>query len=128
MASSGRGYRTLQIDGWEVLVGRSATDNDHLTFRVAAPRDLWMHVGGGTPGSHVVVRNPDGCEVPRSVVLRAAEVAAWYSKARGAPRVEVHACRVADVSKRRGAPTGQVEIRRYSRIKVVPTAPSEPDD
>jgi len=122
VASKGRPYRTVILDGWEVLVGRSAADNEHLTFRVAAPRDLWMHVGGGTPGSHLVIRNPDDADIPRDVVQRAAQLAAWYSKARAASRVEVHVCRAADVSKPRGAPRGQVEIRRFKRIKVVPSA------
>ena len=122
MASKGRPYRTVILDGWEVLVGRSAADNDYLTFRVAAPRDLWMHVGGGTPGSHLVIRNPDDADIPRDVVQRAAQLAAWYSKARAASRVEVHVCRAADVSKPRGAPRGQVEIRRFKRMKVAPSA------
>jgi predicted ribosome quality control (RQC) complex YloA/Tae2 family protein len=69
----------------------------------------------------VVVRNPTGGEVPRDVIERAGQLAAWYSKARGAPRVEVHTCRVADVSKSRGAPRGQVEIKRFKRIKVQPS-------
>jgi predicted ribosome quality control (RQC) complex YloA/Tae2 family protein len=127
MASKGRPYRTVNIDGWEVLVGRSAEDNDYLTFRVAEKRDLWMHVGGGTPGSHVVIKNPDGVDIPRDVVEQAASLAAWHSKARGAGRVEVHACRAADVSKPRGAPRGQVEIKRYKRLKVAP-APLDGDD
>lgn len=121
MSSKGRPYRTVDVDGYEVLVGRADEDNDYLTFRVADKQDLWLHVGGGTPGSHVVVRNPDGGEVPRETVAKAAQLAAWYSKARGAPKVEVHVCKVADVSKPRGAPSGQVEIRRFSRVKVEPS-------
>jgi predicted ribosome quality control (RQC) complex YloA/Tae2 family protein len=120
MPSKGRPYRTLVIDGWEVLVGRGARENDDLTFHVAEKRDLWLHVAGGTPGSHVVVRNPEHTEVPREVVEKAAQLAAWYSKARGAPRVEVHVCRVSDVRKPRGAPAGLVELARYDRIKVTP--------
>lgn len=120
MGSKGRPYRTVEVDGWTILVGRSSADNDHLTFRVAAPRDLWLHVAGGTAGSHVVVQNPDADEVPREVVERAAELAAWFSKARGAPRVEVHVCRAADVSKLRGAPAGQVQIKKFKRLKVQP--------
>ena len=121
MGSKGRPYRTVMIDGWEVLVGRGDEDNDHLTFEVGEPGDTWMHVGGGTPGSHVVIRNPDGAEVPRAVVEKAAQLAAWYSKARGSPRVEVHCCRLSDVKKARGAPAGEVEIRRFTRIKVAPS-------
>ncbi len=120
MASKGRPFRTVDIAGWQVLVGRSAAHNDLLTFRVAEPRDIWLHVAGGTPGSHVVVKNPAGTEVPREVLERAAALAAWHSKARAASRVEVHVCRVADVSKARHAPAGQVQIRKFKKLKVTP--------
>lgn len=126
MSSKGRPYRTVSIEGWEVLVGRADRDNDTLTFRVADKCDLWLHVAGGTPGSHVVIRNPEGLEVPPSVVENAAQLAAWYSKARGAPNVEVHWCKVSDVSKEKGAPPGQVRIRRFKKLRVVPSR-VEPD-
>ncbi|WP_437781933.1 NFACT RNA binding domain-containing protein [Sorangium sp. So ce1097] len=127
MGSKGRPYRTLVVDGYEVLVGRGDEDNDALTFEIAEPHDLWMHVAGGTPGSHVIVRNPDRVEVPREVVERAAAAAAWYSKARGAARVEVHVCRVADVSKPRGAPAGLVQLARWKSVRVRPEVPGRPD-
>jgi predicted ribosome quality control (RQC) complex YloA/Tae2 family protein len=126
MASKGRPYRTLQIGAFEVLVGRGDEDNDHLTFDVAEPQDLWMHVAGGTAGSHVVIRNPSGGEVPREVVERAAAAAAWYSKARAAQRVEVHFCRAGDVSKPRGAPAGLVQLARWKSVKVKPD-PGKPE-
>lgn len=120
MASKGRPYRSVVVEGFEVLIGRGDAENDELTFRVAERRDLWLHVAGGTPGSHVVIRNPDELEVPKSVVEKAAQLAAWYSKARPAKRVEVHVCKVSDVKKPRGAPTGMVQIDRYKSIKVQP--------
>jgi predicted ribosome quality control (RQC) complex YloA/Tae2 family protein len=123
MSSKGRPFRTVVIEGFEVLIGKADKDNDYLTFKVAEPRDLWLHVGGGTPGSHVVVRNPEGAEVPRTVLEAAAAAAAWYSKARGSPKVEVDYCRAADVSKPRGAPAGLVELARYKTVKVRPQAP-----
>jgi predicted ribosome quality control (RQC) complex YloA/Tae2 family protein len=118
----------VNVEGWEVLVGRGDEDNDHLTFDVAEPHDRWLHVAGGTPGSHVVIRNPARGDVPRAVIERAAELAAWYSKARGAPRVEVHVCRVSDVSKPRGVPKGMVELARYQSVKVKPTPPAGATD
>jgi predicted ribosome quality control (RQC) complex YloA/Tae2 family protein len=121
MSSKGKPYRTVDIDGWEVLVGRSAADNDYLSLRVAKGRDLWLHVGGGTPGSHVVIRNETGGEPPHDVIEKAAQLAAWHSKARGAPKVEVHYCRASEVSKEKGAPAGQVQIKRFKKIKVVPS-------
>lgn len=124
MGSKGRPYRTVNLDGFEVLIGRGAEDNDFLTFDVADPHDVWLHVAGGTPGSHVVIRNPDRIEVPRPVVERAAAAAAWYSKSRNAARVEVHVCRVADVSKPRGAPAGLVELSRWKSMRVAPALPA----
>ncbi len=128
MGSKGRPYRTVQVDGWEVLVGRSSADNDHLTFDVAEPGDLWLHVGGGTAGSHVVVRVPDGEEPPRAVLEQAAAFAGWYSKARGAPRVEVHYCHARDVSKPRGAPAGLVQLRKFKAVKVAPAPVPDEDE
>lgn len=122
--SRGRPYRTFQVGGFEVLVGKGSVENDDLTFHVAAPADLWMHVGGGTPGSHVVIRVADHGEVPREVIDQAAAIAAWYSKARGAPWVKVDWCRRADVSKPRGAPAGLVEIKRHKTVKVTPGLPA----
>jgi predicted ribosome quality control (RQC) complex YloA/Tae2 family protein len=105
--------------------GQGDADNDALTFDVAEPRDFWLHVASGVPGSHVVVRNPDALEeLPRHVLERAAALAAWHSKARGSRgKVEVHVCRAADVSKIRGAPAGEVRLRRWDSIKVYATAP-----
>lgn len=123
MASKGRPYRTVMVEGFEVLVGKGSEENDDLTFNVAEPDDIWMHVGGGTPGSHVVVRNPGGGELPKAVLETAAAITAWYSKARGAPKVEVDYCKARDVSKPRGAVAGLVEITREKTVKVKPAPP-----
>jgi predicted ribosome quality control (RQC) complex YloA/Tae2 family protein len=121
--SKGRPYRTVIVDGFEVLIGRGDEENDFLTFEVAAPEDVWLHVAGGVAGSHVVIRNAQKLEaLPEEVVRRAAELAAWHSKARQARRVEVHVCRVADVRKPRGAPAGQVMLSHWRRVRVQPTA------
>ena len=122
MASKGRPYRTFVVDGFEILVGRGEDDNDTLTFDVAEPHDLWLHVGDGTPGSHVVVRNPTKGELPKPIVERAASLAAWYSKSRAAKSVEVHYCKASQVSKPRGAPAGLVELADHKNIRVKPAA------
>jgi predicted ribosome quality control (RQC) complex YloA/Tae2 family protein len=121
MGSRGRGYRTETDLGFEILIGKGDAENDRLTFGVAEPRDLWLHVAG-PPGSHVVVRNPDRlAELPKEVVERAAELAAWHSRARGARgKVEVHVCRVADVRKPKGFAPGQVLLKRWEVVKVYP--------
>ena len=117
MASKGRGFRAERVEGFEVLIGKGDAENDALTFALAAPGDFWLHVAGG---------NPDRlAELPPPVLRRAAELAAWHSKARGARgKVEVHVCRVADVSKPGGFDPGQVLLRRWDVVKVYARDPS----
>jgi predicted ribosome quality control (RQC) complex YloA/Tae2 family protein len=103
-----------------VLVGKSAADNDVISIKLAAPRDLWFHVAAGS-GSHVVVRNPDGLErLPRDTARFAAALAAGHSKVRAGGKVAVHWARCSEVRKRRGAPAGEVQIGRYESITVAP--------
>jgi predicted ribosome quality control (RQC) complex YloA/Tae2 family protein len=131
VSSKGRPYKTLTVDGFTVLVGRGDAENDVLTFDVAEPRDVWLHVAGFA-GSHVVVRIPDDlAALPPQVLQRAAELAAWHSKARGARgKVEVHWCRVADVRKPAGWPAGKVLLKNWDVVRVYPkgaepTSPGE---
>ncbi|MBP1644260.1 MAG: putative fibronectin-binding protein-like protein [Acidobacteria bacterium] len=112
--------RFVSPDGFTVLVGKSAEDNDRLSLELCAPQDFWFHLAGDS-GSHVVVRNPERLErLPRATERFAAALAAGYSKAKGAGRVAVHACRGEDVSKRRGQPPGEVTLARWSSLHVEP--------
>lgn len=121
MASKGRPYKTVPVEGFDVLVGKGDVENDRLTFEVAQPDDVWLHVAGFS-GSHVVIRNPDALpELPRAVVERAAELAAWHSKGRaGGGKVEVHVCRVSDIRKPRGFAPGKVLLKQWSSLRVYP--------
>ena len=127
MGSKGKGFRSVAFEGFEILVGKADADNDRLTFGIAEPRDFWLHVAGPA-GSHVVVRNPLALdELPRSVLQRAAELAAWHSKGRAARgKVEVHVCRVGDVRKPKGFPPGQVLLKRWEAVRVYPKGLEDP--
>jgi len=108
-------------DGFEILVGRTAGDNDELTFRIAHQDDFWLHVAPGS-GSHVIVRNPDNPDkldrLPRATLREAAALAVWHSKSRDHGKVAVDVTRVRFVSKKRGAPPGQVQIRNHTTVRV----------
>ncbi len=118
----GQAFRSVMVEGFEVLIGKGDVDNDRLTFKVAAPLDWWLHVAG-VPGSHVIIRNPDRLsDAPRQVLERAAELAAFHSKARDGGKVEVHICRAADVSKPRGFEPGKVILKQWKALRVYPKA------
>lgn len=119
--------RFVSPDGLVVLVGRTAADNDVLTFRLGAPNDFWLHVAAGS-GSHVVVRNPAGlARLPRETLQFAAGLAAGYSKARHGGRVAVHIARCQDVGKPRGFAPGKVTLDRYTTVHAGPRRDGGPD-
>lgn len=116
----GQAFRSVMVDGFEVLIGKGDAENDQLTFKVADNTDFWLHVAS-QPGSHVVIRNPDKLsELPRHVLERAAELAAFHSKAREGGKVEVHLARIADISKPRGFAPGKVILKKWVGIRVYP--------
>lgn len=111
--------RYLSTDGYEILVGRAARDNDNLTFRVAQPNDLWMHTGD-YPGSHVVIRNPTRKEIPQRTIIEAAQLAGKFSQASEDSKVVVHYTERKFLSKPKGAAPGLVRLSRFRSITVEP--------
>ena len=119
--------RFVSSDGLTILVGRGNRQNDALTGKVAQGHDFWLHVAGYS-GSHVVLRNPDRrLEPPEPSLLEAARLAAYFSQARNAPRVEVHYTQKKFVSKPRGGKPGLVRLRRYQSVAVRPCIPDPPE-
>lgn len=117
-------YRVFPMaDGWEILVGKTARDNDRLSLKEGHANDFWFHVAG-MPGSHVIARHPDRpAQIPREVKRVAAGLAAFYSKARQAGKTAIHWTTCNHVSKRRGAPAGQVQLRKFDTMNVQPLDP-----
>jgi predicted ribosome quality control (RQC) complex YloA/Tae2 family protein len=113
--------RYVSSDGFEILVGRAAHDNDHLTFKVARPNDLWLHAAD-YPGSHVVVRNSTRKEIPHRTIIEAAQLAAHFSQASKDPKVGVHYTPRKFLSKPKGAAPGLVRLSRFKSITVKPGA------
>jgi predicted ribosome quality control (RQC) complex YloA/Tae2 family protein len=111
--------RYLSADGYEILVGRAARDNDHLTFKVAKPHDLWLHAAD-YPGSHVIVRNPTRKEIPHGTIIAAAQLAAHFCQARKDSKVDVHYALRKFLSKPKGAAPGLVRMSSFKTITVSP--------
>jgi predicted ribosome quality control (RQC) complex YloA/Tae2 family protein len=102
-----------------VLVGRTEAANDRLSLALARPRDWWFHIRG-MPGSHVVLRVPQGETPDRATQELAASLAAYHSKARRAGTVPVSCTEARHVSKPKGAKPGTVTIRKELVLKVRP--------
>ncbi len=110
-------------NGWEVLVGKSNRGNEVLTLEIARPHDVWMHADQ-VPGSHVVLRHHEkGKEAPKEVLLAAAAIAAFFSKARGSGKVSVLITEKRQVRKPRKAPVGTVTVGQHRTVMVSPADP-----
>lgn len=118
-------YRQFDLDEhWFAVVGRSNQENDEITFKVAAPTDLWFHAHN-VPGSHVILRSRGGKgQPPKAIVERTASIAAHYSKARHSGLVPVIYTQRKFVRKFRGANPGQVTCEREKMLMVPPTRPN----
>jgi predicted ribosome quality control (RQC) complex YloA/Tae2 family protein len=115
-----RRIRSLKIEDREILIGRNGRENDELTFQIAAPDDFWFHVAEYS-GSHVVVRNPGKeKELNESVLVKAAQLAAYFSQARNSSKVEVHYTKRKHLTKPRKAKPGLVRLLEFKSIKVEP--------
>lgn len=112
-----RRYRSS--DGYEILVGRAAKDNDVLTFRVARSSDLWLHAAD-YPGSHVIIRNPTRKEIPHRTIIEAAQLAAQFSHAKNDTKVAVNYTLRKFVSKPKGSASGLVRLSSFRTLLVEP--------
>jgi predicted ribosome quality control (RQC) complex YloA/Tae2 family protein len=109
--------------GEEIWVGRSATDNDVLTFKYARKYDLWLH-SQQTSGSHVILRRPNKAhQFQKSSIIEAAEIAAFFSTAKKSDTVPVIYTEVKYVRKLRKGRPGQVLADRTKSILVTPRRP-----
>ncbi len=78
----------LSSDGFHMYVGKNNYQNDELTFKFANGGDWWFHAKQ-MPGSHVIVRKEQAETLPDATFEEAGRLAAYYSKGRQAPKVEI---------------------------------------
>jgi predicted ribosome quality control (RQC) complex YloA/Tae2 family protein len=107
--------------GCQARAGRSARENERLTFERAGPDDLWMHARG-MPGAHVIVTGGSRTP-PDAAITAAAAIAAYYSAGRHAGKVAVDITRRRHVRKMRGGRPGQVTYTNERTLTVTPAVP-----
>jgi predicted ribosome quality control (RQC) complex YloA/Tae2 family protein len=105
-------------NGARILVGRSAKDNDALTFRVARGRDRWLHARDA-PGSHVVIPVDRGAEPDHETMLDAAHLALHHSRARGEAAADVQWTERKHIRRVPGAAPGRVTVAAGRTLRIV---------
>ena len=117
------GIRYTSPQGFRVLVGRNAKDNEAVTFKIARSRDVWLHAQGYT-GSHVIIQ-AENREVPFETILYGAQLAAGYSQARHSDNVPVDYTLKKHVWRPKGGPTGAVHFTQQKTVYVTPSRQPE---
>ncbi len=112
--------RVVSDDGLVILVGRNSRQNELVTFKQAAPADLWLHARGAA-GGHVVVKS-GGRPAPDRTLQQAAQLAAVYSAARNEAQVLVDVTQCKRVRRVKGgkAKPGMVVYTSEQTIRVRP--------
>jgi predicted ribosome quality control (RQC) complex YloA/Tae2 family protein len=101
-----RPYHYISSDGYDIYVGKNNFQNDELSFKFASGNDWWFHAKG-QPGSHVIVKSKNE-ELPDRTFEEAGKLAAYYSKGRQAPKVEIDYTQKKNLRKPTGGKPGFV--------------------
>ena len=86
--SKSKPFHYISSDGFHMYVGKNNFQNDELTFKFANGKDMWFHAKK-MAGSHVIVKLETASELPDKTYEEAARLAAYYSKGKNAPKVEI---------------------------------------
>lgn len=109
----------VSSDGFDIYVGKNNTQNDYLTLRFANSGDIWFHTKQ-IHGSHTIIKLGVDKNVPDRTILEAAQLAAYYSKARESSQVPVDYTQIKNVKKPNGAKPGMVIYDNYNTLYVTP--------
>ena len=101
-----RPYHYISSDGYDIYVGKNNFQNDELSFKFASGNDWWFHAKG-QPGSHVIVKSKND-ELPDRTFEEAGKLAAYYSRGRQAPKVEIDYTQKKNLRKPTGGKPGFV--------------------
>jgi predicted ribosome quality control (RQC) complex YloA/Tae2 family protein len=108
--------------GFDIYCGKNNKQNDYLTMKMARGEDIWLHTKD-IPGSHVLIKNPEGRDIPPEVVEKAAQWAAWHSQARQSSKVPVDYTKRKNVWKPNGARPGMALYKNQQTLYISPAEP-----
>ena len=105
-------------DGFCIIAGRNAVQNDYITTKMTAPLDIWLHVVDG-PGSHVVIQcgHLHNADLTLSI-MEAAQIALYHSSLRECESADVMYTCGMNVSKPEGSEPGTVSVTNWKKITV----------
>ena len=108
----------LTQDGLLIQIGRNHRQNEWISLRQARAGDLWFHAQE-CPGSHVVLKASAAAASEQDLQL-AADLAAWFSRAKGNRLVPVVMTGVEHLQRIPGTAPGTVRHRQAQLVWAEP--------
>ena len=108
---------SYQVEGWTILVGRTAAENDELLRRHVKGLDMWFHTRDYA-GGYVFVKNRPGKTIPLSIMLCAGNLAVYHSKARKAAKADLYYTQVKHLRRAKDGPKGLVLPSQENNLLV----------
>lgn len=105
-SSKSKPFHYISSDGYHIYVGKNNYQNEDLTFKLADGGDWWFHAKS-LPGSHVIVKSGQ-IDLPDRTFEEAARLAAHYSGAKDADKVEIDYTQRKNIKKPSGSKPGFV--------------------
>ena len=97
----------IKSGDWQLIVGRNAKENDAILRQVARGNDLWLHTRDFA-GGYVIIKTQKGKSVPLNVLLDAAYLAIFFSKARKNNKADLYYTYVKNLKRIKGAKEGLI--------------------
>ena len=107
------------VNGWLIYVGRDANENDELLRHHVRGEDLWLHVRDFA-GGYVFIKAQKNKTVPLDILLDAANLAVYYSKARTNTKVDLYYTHVKYLRRAKNGPKGLVIPTQEKNLCVTP--------
>ncbi len=117
--SKSKPFHYISSDGFHMYVGKNNFQNEELTFKFANGKDMWFHAKK-MAGSHVIVKLETAEDLPDRTYEEAARLAAYYSKGKNAPKVEVDYTRRRNLKKPPQAKPGFVIYHTNYSMNIEP--------
>ena len=97
----------LKSNGWDIIVGRNAKENDEILRSYTRGSDIWMHTRDFS-GGYIIIKAQKDRTVPLPVLLDGASLAIHFSKARKNGKADLYYTQVKYLRRVKGGKTGLV--------------------
>lgn len=108
---------SLELNGWRILIGRSAAENDTLLRRHVRGNDMWLHARDYA-GSYVFIKGRQGKSFPLEILLSAGTLALYYSKGRSSGAGDLYYTYVKYLRRAKNGPKGLVIPTQEKNLRI----------